>query len=523
MANKSALVSKAFLDAVILDLDGVITRTAKVHANAWKQVFDEFLLKWSKDNQEPFYPLNIRGDYFQYLDGRPRYDGAQAFLLSRNIHLPFGNPSDLPGDSTVCSIANKKNETFHALIRSGGVEVYEDTIKKVKQWRKSGLRTAVISASKNCNTILGVTGLTGLFDVIVDGIAAEHNNLKGKPAPDIFLFAAASLYVKPSLTAIFEDAIAGVAAGRKGGFRLVIGVSRNDHEEELYKNGADIVISSFDEITDSIFEPRIRMPSEIPSALNEISNIANAVKNKEVLLFLDYDGTLTPIVEKPQDALLSQQMRQLILELMKNSSVAVISGRERTDVENLVNIDSIFYAGSHGMDIRGPGISMSPDTAINSIPLLNKAEKEVRSRLENASGLIVERKKFSVAIHYRLADQDTIDQTDKILDEIVTSLKGLKKTSGKKVFEIRPDIDWDKGKAVKWISKQISKDYPNSIAVYIGDDITDEDAFNELKESGIGILAGSHKHGSSAKYHLADVGQVYVFLSDLNKILKGFK
>lgn len=522
MTNKSATVSKAFLDAVILDLDGVITRTAKVHARAWKQVFDEFLLKWSKDNKEPFYPLTIHGDYTQYLDGRPRYEGAQAFLLSRNIHLPFGNISDLPGDSTVCAIANKKNETFHTLIRTEGVDIYEDTVKKVKQWRKSGLRTAVISASKNCNTILQVTGLTGLFDIVVDGIVSEHNNLKGKPAPDIFLFAADSLYVKPSLTAIFEDAIAGVAAGRKGGFRLVIGVSRNDHEEELYDNGADIVISSFDEITDSIFESRIRMPSEIPSALNEISNIAKAVKNKKVLLFLDYDGTLTPIVNKPQEAVFPNEMRKLILDLTKNSSVSVISSRERTDVEKSVNIDNVFYAGSHGMDIRGPGISMSPEIANNSLPLLDKAEKEIRLKLENAPGLFIERKKFSIAVHYRNADQITIDETYKTLGEIITVFKSLKKTSGKKVFEILPDIDWNKGKAVNWISEKISKDLSNSIAIYIGDDITDEDAFNELKETGIGILVGSHKHGSSAKYHLADVEQVYAFLSDLDKILKGF-
>ncbi|MEJ8804554.1 beta-phosphoglucomutase family hydrolase [Pontibacter sp. H249] len=239
------LITEKSIKTLIFDLDGVITQTAKVHAKAWKKMFDDYLVKRGTREGKAYTPLIIETDYRQYIDGIPRYNGVRNFLASRGITLPEGTPEDEAGTETVTGLGNLKNVYFQELVQQGGVQVYADTIAWVKQQRKNGLKTAVISASKNCKAILAAANLEHLFDARVDGVEAIKRNLKGKPAPDVFLEAANELKTTPAEAAIFEDAIAGVEAGKAGAFALVVGVDRTNDASELLKHGADVVLQKF--------------------------------------------------------------------------------------------------------------------------------------------------------------------------------------------------------------------------------------------------------------------------------------
>ena len=236
------------LDALIFDLDGVITKTAVIHMKAWEQMFDSYLRKYRKHSGKDIKPYDEKQDYYQYIDGKPRYDGVQSLLESRDIHIPFGNPEDDPDEDTICGLGNNKNRIFLKLLKQDGVHVFKDTIDKIKQWRKKGLKTAVISSSKNCKAVLETAEIDHLFDTRVDGVVSEKQKIPGKPAPDIFLYAAKQLHAIPSSSAIFEDAIAGVQAGSDGNFKFVVGVPRHGTGQELYNNGANLVIHNFDEL-----------------------------------------------------------------------------------------------------------------------------------------------------------------------------------------------------------------------------------------------------------------------------------
>ncbi|WP_162053029.1 beta-phosphoglucomutase family hydrolase [Pontibacter pamirensis] len=241
----SQLLSERKIKALILDLDGVITQTAKVHAKAWKKMFDDYLLQRGKQEGVVYKPLEIATDYREYIDGIARYDGVRNFLASRNIVLPEGTAADAPGKETVAGLGNLKNNYFQEVIKQDGVQVYNDTVAFLKQKIEQGFRTAVISASKNCQPILAAAGLEELFEVRVDGVMSVELGLKGKPAPDVFTEAARQLGVQPSEAAIFEDALAGVEAGKAGGFALVVGINRTDETTELLKHGANLVLEKF--------------------------------------------------------------------------------------------------------------------------------------------------------------------------------------------------------------------------------------------------------------------------------------
>ena len=246
--RKSFSVSPEKVDAVLFDLDGVLTATAKVHAVAWKKTFDDYLRKRSDRTAELFVPFDITDDYSTYVDGKLRYDGVDSFLKSRGIDLPWGDSSDPPGDGTVCGIGNFKNDIVNETIESEGVEVFEGSVALVKRLREIGIRTAVVSASRNCRTVLKAAGIEDLFDVRVDGVVAEEMKLPGKPAPDTFLKAAHLLGVEPARAVVVEDAVSGVRAGRAGGFGLVVGVDRKGNPEALKENGADVVVKDLAEL-----------------------------------------------------------------------------------------------------------------------------------------------------------------------------------------------------------------------------------------------------------------------------------
>ena len=241
--TNAAVISRERFDAVIFDLDGVITRTATLHAKAWKRMFDAFLEQRGRENGTIYPAFDIEQDYLRHVDGKLRHDGVQSFLESRGIDLPRGETSDLADTDTVSGLGNRKDALFQQLLQRDGAQVFEHSIALVERLRSAGIRRAVVSSSRNCVPILKSVGALHLFEVKVDGIDSDERGLAGKPAPDSFLAAAVALGVAPSRAVVFEDALAGVAAGRAGGFGLVIGVDRTGQGDALRAHGADVVVT----------------------------------------------------------------------------------------------------------------------------------------------------------------------------------------------------------------------------------------------------------------------------------------
>ncbi|WP_069759771.1 beta-phosphoglucomutase family hydrolase [Streptomyces sp. LUP47B] len=232
------------IKACLFDLDGVVTRTAVVHAAAWKEMFDAFLREREGEDFRPF----DDHDYDEYVDGLPRADGVRTFLASRGIELPEGNPDDPPGAETVHGLGNRKNALVLEKIRTDGVEAYDDTLTYIRAARAQGLRTAIVSSSANCRDVLRAIDAEDLFDVRVDGVVAAERHLPGKPRPDTFLAAAHDLGLDAPRSAVFEDALAGMDAGRAGRFGYVVGLDRVGQADALYEHGADVVVKGLAEL-----------------------------------------------------------------------------------------------------------------------------------------------------------------------------------------------------------------------------------------------------------------------------------
>ena len=236
--------------ACLFDLDGVLTETAKIHAAAWKEMFDAYLKTRAKKSGEPFVAFDKQADYDTYVDGKTRADGTRSFLQSRSIDLPAGTPRDRAGVETVSGLGSAKNEIVLRMIKEDGVEAYKGSVRYVKAVRAAGLRRAVVSSSANCADVLAAAGIAKLFEARIDGVTVEADHLAGKPAPDTFLAGARALGVEPEQAAVFEDALSGVEAGRAGGFGFVIGVDRVGQAEALRAHGADIVVADLSELLD---------------------------------------------------------------------------------------------------------------------------------------------------------------------------------------------------------------------------------------------------------------------------------
>ncbi|MDP7111873.1 MAG: beta-phosphoglucomutase family hydrolase, partial [Myxococcota bacterium] len=234
--------------AVIFDLDGVVTRTALVHSAAWKRMFDQVLRERAEQHGESFRPFTHEGDYLPYVDGRPRYEGVAAFLGSRGIELSWGDPEDPPGTGTICAVGNRKNAAFHDILDRDGVRPYETTVALIHTLRDAGVRVGIASSSRNARPVLAAAGLLPLMETVVDGVTSVERGLAGKPAPDIFVAAAADLGAPPDQCVVIEDAVSGVSAGAAGGFGLVVGVAREDNTEQLWAAGADLVVSDLAEL-----------------------------------------------------------------------------------------------------------------------------------------------------------------------------------------------------------------------------------------------------------------------------------
>ena len=541
------------IKAVILDVDGVLTGTAELHAAAWKQMFDEYVFSRTERDSQPIHPFDVDADYLRYVDGKPRYEGVQSFLRSRDIDLPWGDESDPPSAETVCGLGNRKNERFLELLGRHGPSLFDDAAAQILRWRRRGLPLAAVTSSRNGRRILRGAELDDRFDVVLDGVDAAELELAGKPAADLFLAAAQRLGVEPGEAAVVEDAIAGVSAGRAGNFRLVVGVARDGDAESLRGAGADQVVSRLTDIeladqhnrrdtTGKDMSPdetstkqtprndprhRTAGPAAGPSvgANDLLSNeddrrqLEAELESKRLALFLDYDGTLTPIVRRPGLATLSDSIRTAIRRVADRAAVvAIISGRDTADVSKMVGIEELVYGGSHGFDISGPdGFSMQFEPARDRLPQLDAAESTLRERLDPIAGCHIERKKFAIAVHYREVAEDDVPRIERCVAEVAREQPGLRKRGGKKIFELQPDVQWDKGRAVLWLLERLRLDQPDVLPIYIGDDETDEDAFAALEDRGVGIRVGEGSAATGARYRLADtesVGRLLRWMSE---------
>ena len=381
---------------------------------------------------------------------------------------------------------------------------------------------AVASSSKNCRDVLQRAGIENLFEAVADRLVAATAGLKDKPEPDIFIKAAESLRVDISRTVVVEDSSAGVEAGQAGDFGMVLEVAKRNNSALLRERGADHVVEDLEEI---ILKDMDRWffehGSRLPSALDCLGKIQGRISHKRAVVFLDYDGTLTPIVDRPELAVMSGEMREVLRELAASCTTAVVSGRARTKVQDFVGVEDLIYAGSHGFDIAGPnGPELQHEEGRRYSPAIDSALRQISEKLSGIQGALVEHTGISISVHYRLVPEEQVPLMEKVVDQTLKNHPTLRKTHGKKVFELRPDMDWDKGKAVLWILRALGLEETDVVPFYLGDDTTDEDAFREVRDKGVGILVAETPRPTAATHRLRDVQEVRRFLQALTAILK---
>jgi trehalose-phosphatase len=507
------------IDAVLFDMDGVITDTARAHAESWKRLFDE-LLRARAGGAEPE-PFDVEADYRKYVDGKPRHDGLRSFLSARGLDLPKGSPDDPEDAETIAGLGRRKQRYFEAWLAENAAEVYPGTLKLIGDLGERGIAAAVFSSSRNAEAVLKSAGALDLFAAKVDGNDLEALGIPGKPDPAMLHEAAARLGVSPGRAAVIEDAISGVEAGARGGFGLVIGVDRGAHGDELARAGADLVVTDLSELrVDESGRIVAKTMQTLPTVWDAEDEIRARLTSVKPAVFLDYDGTLTPIVDDPKKALLAEEMRDAVRGLAERYHVAIISGRGLELLERLIGVDTVFLAGSHGFEIASPeGGADRLERGVELLPVIDDAEEVLRARLAEIDGHEVERKRFSIAVHYRRAAERDAPKIEAIVDEVLAERRELRKGHGKKVLRVGPNIDWDKGHAVRWILERLERDAPSLFPIYVGDDLTDEDAFRALSGRGLTVaVRDGESRRTAADYTLADVGEVERFLTTLAEL-----
>jgi alpha,alpha-trehalase len=390
------------------------------------------------------------------------------------------------------------------------VPLFGPTVDLARKLQGIDVAAAAYSSSPQCQQALKAAGIDDLFDVCIDGIAGGHETAE-TPDPAVLLEATSRLGVRPQRCVVVENSDAGVAAGRDGGFALVIGVEGTGRVDELARNGADVVVADLADVAVHTGDKRI---SELPNALESYGQLIGITSARESVLFLDYDGTLSPIVNDPSAATLVDGAAEALGQVAAVCPVAVLSGRDLADIRTRVDTPGLWYAGSHGFELTGPdGTYHQNEAAAAFVPVLERAAAELRDSLAQIPGVRVEHKRFAVAVHYREVAPEHIGEIVAITHKL-GQRAGLRVTNGRMLVELRPDIDWDKGTTLAWIRDRIDA-AGSLLPIYIGDDLTDEDAFDAVRFDGIGIVVRHDEDGdrkTAAHFTLQSPDQVREFL-----------
>ncbi len=387
----------------------------------------------------------------------------------------------------------------------------EPTVALARKLQGVNVATGACLSNSHCQQILKTAGVDDLFDVCIDGSVAGRLGRAGNGDPSVLLEVTRRLGVRPQRSVLVEDADAGVTAGRDGGFALVIGVDRTGHTDELLQCGADIVVADLADIAVRTGDKRM---SEIPNALESYGQLVGITSARESMMFLDYDGTLSPIVSDPSAATLVDGAAEALELVAAVCPVAVLSGRDLADIRTRVGTPGLWYAGSHGFELTGPDHSYHQnEAAATFVPVLERAAAELRDSLAQIPGVRVEHKRFAVAVHYREVAPEHVAQIV-ATTHALGQRAGLRVTNGRMLVELRPDIDWDKGTTLAWIRDRIDA-AGSLLPIYIGDDLTDEDAFDAVRFDGIGIVVRHNEDGdrkTAAHFTLQSPDQVREFL-----------
>jgi alpha,alpha-trehalase len=395
-----------------------------------------------------------------------------------------------------------------------------DTVALVRNLHGAGIRTGVYSSARNCEQILTDANVGDVFTTRIDSGGDRQSDQPGKPVPALLLEAARRLNVPPGRCVVVEGIEAGVSAGRDSGFALVIGVDRTGHADELRRSGADAVVNDLAGVIVRRGDPRL---STLPDALQSYGQIAAAVSARRPAVLLDFDGTLSAIVDDPNSATLVDGAADALKALAAQCDVGVLSGRDLTDLAPRVGLPGIWYAGSHGFEITAPdGTRHHNETAKAAVGVLEHAAAKLRARFALLDGIHVEHKRYAVAVHYRKAAPGLVPEVTATV-HTVAQRSGLRVTNGRKVMELRPIIPWDKGQALKWVVHRIGKANP-VLPIYIGDDLTDEDAFDAVRYDGVGIVIRHGEEGdrpSSAAFALDGPDKACEFIEKLAQKNRG--
>ncbi len=475
-------------DAVVFDMDAIVGDVQSLHRAAWTATFDSFANARDAGPTEDRTPFD-QADYSSHLHGRSPLDGSRALLAARRIALPDGQPGD-QGDDSAWGLANRAHRLFGQMLVHGP-EAFTAKVAMVRRLRDVGIKTAVCSASRNCGALLEAAGIAGLFEAQIDGLVAEQLGLPAKPDPAVLLTAAHLLDVRPDRCVVVDDSPAGIAAGRNGGFALVIGVADAGIAADLTAAGADTVIVDLFDITVRADE---RPMSSLPDALGSYCLLSAVLESRHPAFFLDFDGTLSDIVDDPAAATPAAGAAEALRALSATAPVTIVSGRDLADIRARVDVPGIWYAGSHGFELCAPdGTHHQHEAAAAAVAPLAGAAETLRTELADVAGVLVEHKRFAVAVHYRNVAEDRVNHVAATVHALGRR-SGLRVTRGRKVTELRPDLDWDKGTSLNWILDRI--DGPQRLLpVYIGDDLTDEDAFDAVQHTGIGVMVRHTEDG----------------------------
>ncbi len=506
-------IDPRFYDAVLFDLDGVITDTASVHFAAWKAVFDAYLAgRGTETGPEPN-PFT-EADYRRFVDGKPREDGIRDFLASRGISLPEGDVSDGDDDDTVRGLGNRKQRLFGELL-ARGITGFESSAALVRQLRSADIHTAVYSSSRNCADVLRAAGLDELFPIRVDGVLAQQLGLAGKPNPAMLKEAADRLGVRPDRCVVVDDAASGVRAGRAGGFGLVVGVARTGFTQELLAAGADVVVGDMAEVTVQVTGRRI---STLPDALASFGLLGGVTVPRRPALFIDFDSALPHVVGELGVSALTPRATHALEALSALCPVTILSSYDLADLRSSIAAPGLWYSGSDGFEFCAPDHSHHQhDAAVATIPLLESAAAMLENRLDAIPGIRLEHRRFAIVIHYGTAPAEHTADIN-IAVHAAARQHHLRITQGHNAVELHPDVDWRECKMLHRIIEMAGDGIP-LLPIYIGSNRSDEMAFDAIEHDGVSIILRDNEDGdrrTAGQFSVKDAERVVDFLEHMS-------